>query len=603
VRTPVRLAGADLTMKVREDLGARMVQLRSSTGARAAADPRAFIRLHRLSAAVSILLALWLATWSFLPLKAQETSHQKTRTKEKNAGAEQVSEANAATVAGGDGGLSVADLNAIGQIKEEGFQNSKVMDTMSYLTDVYGPRLTNSPNVKEAAKWTMSKMNEWHLANVHLETWGPFGRGWSNERFSAEMIAPRPFELIAYPKAWTPGLGSAAVTADVVLVPIASEEDLAKAQSAFKGQLRGKFVMTATPGEIKPHFDADAHRYTDAELAEEATEPVPGPQQPDRFGRFLALRELQNKTQKFLMEEGAAAWLETSPHDDGTVIVQSGGSRDPKDPPSLPRIVLASEHYGRIYRLLQKKIPVTLLIDDENKFYDDDLNSFNIIGEIPGTDKNKAEEVVMIGAHFDSWHPGTGATDNGAGSGVMLEAMRILRATDLPMRRTVRVGLWTGEEEGLLGSRAYVKEHFGDPATMQLKPEQGKLDAYYNVDNGTGKIRGIYLQGNEAIAPLFEKWMKPFNNLGMTTLTIRNTGGTDHLSFDAVGLPGFQFVQDPIDYDSRTHHTNMDLYERIQEADMKQMAVIVASFVYLTANREEMVPRKPLPKPQAPRNF
>jgi Zn-dependent M28 family amino/carboxypeptidase len=209
----------------------------------------------------------------------------------------------------------------------------------------------------------------------------------------------------------------------------------------------------------------------------------------------------------------------------------------------------------------------------------------------------------MVGAHFDSWHPGTGATDNGAGSGVMLEAMRILKATGLKMRRTVRIGLWTGEEEGLLGSRAYVKEHFADPATMQLKPEHEKFDAYYNIDNGTGKIRGVYLQGNEAVAPIFAEWMKPFNDLGMDTLTIRNTGGTDHLSFDAVGLPGFQFIQDPMDYETRTHHTNMDVYERIQESDMKQMAVIVASFVYLTANREERIPRKPLPKPRPQPNF
>ncbi|HTS12855.1 MAG TPA: M20/M25/M40 family metallo-hydrolase [Candidatus Limnocylindrales bacterium] len=494
---------------------------------------------------------------------------------------------------------SPSDLNAIYKIEEEGFRNSQVMDIMSNLTDVYGPRLTNSPNIKEAAKWTEGKLNEWGVSNVHLEAW-PFGRGWSNERFSAQMIAPRPFELIAYPKAWTPGLNGT-VTADAVLVSIQTEDDLAKAESEMKGQLKGKFVLTAEPEELKPHYEADAHRYTDAELAEITEQPIPGARDADRFARFRALRELQNKVQKFLLDEGAAAWLEPSSRDDGTVTVQSGGSRDPKDPPSIPRIALAAEHYGRLYRLLKKKIPVTLQIDDENKFYDDDLNSFNIIGEIPGTDK--ANEVVMFGAHFDSWAPGTGATDNGAGSGVMLEAMRILKASGLKMHRTVRIGLWTGEEEGLLGSRAYVKEHFGDPATMQLKPDQAKLDAYYNVDNGTGKIRGVYLQGNAAVAPIFEEWMKPFHGLGMNTLTIRDTGGTDHLSFNAVGIPGFQFIQDPIDYDTRTHHTNMDLYERIQEPDMKQMAVIVASFAYLTANREEMMPRKPLPKPEPPRNF
>jgi len=499
---------------------------------------------------------------------------------------------------------SVSDLDAIYRIKDEGFNRSQVMDIMSYLSDVYGPRLTNSPNIKAAADWTTGKMKEWQLANVHLEPWGPFGRGWSNEKFSAQMIAPRPFSLIAFPKAWTPGTGGL-VTADAVLMLVQTEDDFTKAEAQFKGQLKGKFVLTAPLPDITPHFEADAHRYTEAELADMASQEIPGGRNAnaDRFGQFRAMRELNLKLQKFLLDEGVAAWLEPSPHDDGTITVQSGGPRDAKDPAAPPRIVLASEHYGRIFRLLKKSIPVTLRIDDENKFYDDSLDSFNIIGEIPGSDKVKADEVVMIGGHFDSWHAGTGATDNGAGSAVMLEAIRILKASGLKMKRTVRIGLWTGEEEGLLGSRAYVKDHFGDSTTMQLKPEQAKLDAYYNIDNGTGKVRGVYLQGNEAVAPLFTEWMKPFNNLGMNTLTIRNTGGTDHLSFNSVGIPGFQFIQDEIDYDSRTHHTNMDLYERIQEPDMKQMAVIVASFVYLTANREEMIPRKPLPPPTPQRQF
>ena len=504
--------------------------------------------------------------------------------------------------------ITQSDLEAIYKIKDQGFNHSQVMDIMSYLTDVYGPRLTNSPNSKAAGQWTMDKMKEWGLANVHEETWGPFGRGWSNEKFSAMMLQPRPFILIAYPKAWTPGTGDGPVTGDAVLMQVQTDDELTKAEAQFKGQLTGKFVLTAPPEDVKPHFDPDANRYTEAQLAELSVEPVPSAAAgrndfAERFARFRAMRELNTKLQKFLVDEGVAAWLEPSPHDDGTVLVQQGGDRDPKGPPAPPRIALAAEHYGRIYRLLQKNIPVTLQIDDENKFYDDDLNSFNIIGELPGTDKALADQVVMIGGHFDSWHAGTGATDNGAGSGVMLEAMRILKTSGVKLRRTVRIGLWTGEEEGLLGSRAYVKEHFGDPATMQLKPEQAKLDAYYNVDNGTGKIRGVYLQGNEAVAPIFEEWMKPFHNLGMDTLTIQNTGGTDHLSYNAVGLPGFQFIQDEIDYESRTHHTNMDLYERIQEPDMKQMAVIVASFVYLTANRDEMMPRKPLPAAGSQRPF
>jgi Zn-dependent M28 family amino/carboxypeptidase len=257
---------------------------------------------------------------------------------------------------------------------------------------------------------------------------------------------------------------------------------------------------------------------------------------------------------------------------------------------------MAVEHYGRIWRMLQKNVPVRVEMNIQNKFHDEDMNAFNIVAEIPGTDK--ADELVMLGAHFDSWHTGTGATDNAAGSAVMMEAMRILKATGLKMRRTVRIALWTGEEQGLLGSRAYVTQHFADRQNMNLKPGHSKFSAYFNVDNGTGAIRGVYLQGNEAINPVFRAWMEPLRNLGMTTLTIRSTGGTDHTSFDAVGLPGFQFIQDPVEYDSRTHHSNMDVYERIQAPDMMKNAVIVAAFAYHAANREERLPRKPLPRPQ-----
>ena len=513
--------------------------------------------------------------------------------------ARQVAAADAAVAPAYGSAADRPDYDAIFRIKEEGFSRSQVMEIESYLTDVYGPRLTNSPNIKAAADWTTKKMNDWQLANVKTEAWEPFGRGWSNEKFFAEMVGPRPFILIGYPKAWTPGTNGP-VTADVIYAPITKEEDMQK----FKGQLKGKIVITQAPDPVLPHFEADAKRYTDAELADLASYQITGgadKARDDRIAQFRAQRELQTKITKFFLDEGVVAWLEDQRGDDGTVFAQQGGSRDPKDPPSLPRVALAAEHYGRIYRLLEKKIPVSITLDIENKFYDDDLKSFNITGEIPGTDK--ADEVVMLGGHFDSWQAGTGATDNGAGSAVMLEAIRILKASGLKMRRTVRVGLWTGEEEGLLGSRAYVKAHFGDPETMKLLPEQAKLDAYYNIDNGTGKIRGVYLQGNEAVAPIFNAWMEPFYNLGMTTLSIRNTGGTDHLSFNAVGLPGFQFIQDPMDYDSRTHHSNMDLYERVQEADMKQIAVIVASFVYMTANRPDMMPRKPLPPPTPQQRF
>src|SRR5216683_5572062 len=482
------------------------------------------------------------------------------------------------------------DPAVIGKFQDESAQNSHVMETMSYLSDVYGPRLTNSPNIREAGEFTVKTLSSWGLANVHEEPWGPFGRGWSNELFEANEIAPRHFPLIAYPKAWTPGTNGP-ITADAIYARIEREEDFA----FYRGRLRGMFVLTAPMRVVEAQFEAPAHRLTDQELADLAQ---PRPPQPPLDNaardRQRKQREFNEKLVKFLTDEGAVAWLEPAPHDGGTMTVMSGGSRDPKDAPVLPRVAVDIEHYGRIFRTLEKNIPVKLQINIANKYYDDNLDSFNIVAEIPGTDK--PDEVVMLGAHFDSWASGTGATDNAAGSAVMMEAMRILKTCGVKMRRTVRLALWTGEEEGLLGSRAYVMDHFADRNSMDLKPDYSKFSAYFNVDNGTGKIRGIYLQGNEAVRPIFEKWMEPFKPEGMTTLSARGTGGTDHVSFDEVGLPGFQFIQDPIEYETRTHHTNMDVYERIQAADLKQMAVIVASFVYMTANADQLLPRKPLSK-------
>ena len=480
------------------------------------------------------------------------------------------------------------DLDAIYRIKDEGLQRSKVMEIESYLTDVYGPRLTGSPNMKEAGDWAMKTMKDWGLTNVHEEAW-PFGRGWQNQRFTANALTPRAYPLIAYPKAWTPGTNGP-VTGDATIAVINEEKDFAE----FKGKLRGKFVLSMPMRDVPAHFEAQGHRYTDTELTDLTKQPAAGGR---GRGNFAAAQEFNRKKAQFFIDEGVAAVLDFSRGDGGTVFVQApqGVSRDVKGPAQPAQVTLAIEHYGRIWRTLEKKIPVTLQIDADNKFYDADLNSFNIVADLPGTDK--ADEVVMLGAHFDSWHTGTGATDNAAGSAVMMEAMRLLKASGVKLRRTVRIGLWGGEEEGLLGSKEYIKSHYGDPATMALKPEHAKLAGYFNVDNGTGLIRGVYLQGNEAVAPIFQQWMEPFKNLGMTTLTIRNTGGTDHLSYDAVGLPGFQFVQDEVEYDSRTHHSNMDMYERVQANDMMRNAVIVATFVMNTANRDEKLPRKPLPKP------
>jgi hypothetical protein len=437
-------------------------------------------------------------------------------------------------------------------------------------------------------------MQSWGLANAKLEPWGPFGRGWSNDRFVGHMLAPSVAPLIGYPKAWTPGTNGP-VKAEAVLAVLNNDRDL----DTYRGKLKGKLVLTVPARPVTAHFAPEGHRYTDAELEDLARQPIAAPRGrggapgggPGAEPGFAARKAA------FLVSEGVAATLEAGRGDGGTVFVQSGGSRNAQDPPTVPQIVLAIEHYNRIVRVLEKNIPVTLELDVRNTFYDADPSAFNIVAEIPGADK--ADELVMLGAHFDSWHSATGATDNAAGSAVMMETMRILKASGLRLRRTVRIALWTGEEEGLLGSRAYVDEHFANRQTMETRPAHAKLTGYFNVDNGTGAIRGVYLQGNEAIAPIFKAWMAPFENLRMTTLTIRNTGGTDHLSFDAVGLPGFQFIQDPIEYDARTHHSNMDVYDRIQEADMKQNAVIVAAFVYQAANRDALLPRKPMPRAPA----
>jgi hypothetical protein len=392
-------------------------------------------------------------------------------------------------------------------------------------------------------------------------------------------------------RAWTPGTNGP-VTAAAKAVVINSEADFAK----YRGTLKGAFVLATPMRDVPAQFQALGTRYTDADLARIARQPAPatGGPPPAMIAANNERAALQTKVRQFMLDEQVAAVLEPSRGDGGTMFVLGGGSRNAGDPPQPAQFIVAIEHYGRIWRTLEKNIPVTLQFDVRNTFLDADTNAFNVIAEIPGTDR--ADEVVMVGAHFDSWHSATGATDNAAGSAVMMEALRILKTSGVRLRRTVRIGLWGGEEQGLLGSRAYVRDHFGDRTTMALKPEHAKFSGYFNVDNGTGAIRGVYLQSNEAIAPLFGLWMEPFRNLGMTTLTIRNTGGTDHLAFDEVGLPGFQFVQDPVEYDTRTHHSNMDYYERIQPLDMMNNSVIVASFVANAANRDQLLPRKPLPR-------
>ncbi|MDO1447354.1 M20/M25/M40 family metallo-hydrolase [Rhodocytophaga aerolata] len=489
------------------------------------------------------------------------------------------------------------DLQMIEKIKDEGLNRSQVMKTAFYLTDVIGPRLSGSAGLKHANEWTRQQLADWQLANATIEPWGEFGRGWDIEKSYAAMTAPYYQPLIASPKAWTPGTNGL-VKGKLMLVNAEKEEDFAQ----YKGQLKDKIILVQTTPDIKTTFEPDARRFTDDRLAEMAGTAASAPSSsglsPERMAEYRARRAVREKLSQFLMEEGAALVISNGRGMHGTYFTSNGASYAADAPAVLPELEMAAEHYARMLRLLQAQQEVEIETEIKTRF-NTDLTGYNVVAEIPGTDKKLKSELVMVGAHLDSWHSATGATDNAAGTAVMMEAMRILKTIGIKPRRTIRIALWGSEEQGLFGSRNYVKNHFGDAQTMKLLPDHVKLSAYYNVDNGTGKIRGVYLQGNEALRSIFQAWLEPFKDMGATTVTIRNTGGTDHQSFDAVGLPGFQFIQDPVDYNTRTHHTNMDTYERLQEEDLKQAAVIVASFVYHTAMRDQKLPRKTMPEAKA----
>ncbi len=505
-------------------------------------------------------------------------------------------------------GTDDPDLTVVTEIRQEGFRHSQVMEILSDLTDMIGPRLTASPGMKHANDWTRDKLTSFGLTNAHLESWGTFGRGWENEFTSVRMVAPDVSMMYAIPKAWSPGTDGT-VKADVVLLRVTKPEDLEQ----YRGKVAGKIVFVGDPRDIKMHEEVETERYDDKKMAEIVNYTV-GNRYEGARAQILAMRALQRAVTKFLTDEKALAIVDCSRGDGGTLFVQGTNAYKKDESIGIPALVMAAEHYGRIARLLSRKIPVQLELNIQNKFFDD-VENFNTIAEIPGTDKNA--EIVMVGGHLDSWHAGTGATDTAAGVAVAMEAVRILKALDLKPRRTIRIGLWGGEEEGLLGSKGYVSQHFGErqrlmtagmnPETpeylrplgkLTLKPEQAKISAYFNLDNGSGKIRGIYAQENAAVKPIFEKWFEPFSDLGATSVTMRNTSGTDHLSFDAVDIPAFQFIQDPLEYETRTHHSNLDVYERLQKEDLMQASVIMASFLYNAANRDTMMPRKPIEKPQ-----
>lgn len=504
------------------------------------------------------------------------------------------------------------DAGTIAAIMQEGLERSEAMGLVSWLSDVYGPRVTGTPAIEAAKAWAMDRLRGWGVEDVQEERFA-FGRGWSLVRFSAHMIEPQVMPIIGYPRSWSPSTAGT-VTADVVRVDIRGRDDFER----YRGTLLGKVVLPQPAREVRMLEGDVVLRMDDALLAEASRTPSERPRSgaADSGARTGApsLREL---TDAFYLEEGVVAVLDrgsdssmvsgapsgsnlawpTQRTDGGTVFVGRGGSRDPRGSHVVPSATIAVEHYNRMVRVLDKAIPVRVELNVETRFHDETRpNGFNLTGEIRGTDR--ADEVVMLGAHFDSNHASTGATDNATGVAAMMEAMRILLKVGARPRRTIRIALWGGEEQGLLGSRAYVSAHYADRETMQLKAGHNEVSAYFNIDNGAGRIRGIWLQDNHRAGPIFRSWLPALGDLGVTTIGPRSTRGTDHLAFDEVGLPGFQFMQDRLEYNSRTHHSNMDVYDRVQRDDLMQMAVVAATFAYNTAMLDDRLPRKLLPSPR-----
>jgi len=500
------------------------------------------------------------------------------------------------------------DQATLAAIRDEGLSRSQAMDHVSWLSDVYGPRVTGTPAIEDARRWAMERLRAWRLTDVHEERFA-FGKGWSLRRFHAHMIEPQVMPLIGYPRSWSSSTDGT-VTAEVVRTDISTPADL----ETYRGALRGKIVLPQPVREV-PLLEGDVVlRMSDAQLADAARTQVPpalAAPRPRRAGPSFAAQ-----LQQFYVEEGVVAVLDrgsdavtmgagsglpykTQRTDGGTIFVGVGGPRNEEAGSLVPAVTLAVEHYNRMVRILDKGLPVQVELHVEAQFHPetvatDEMNAFNLLAEIPGADL--ADEVVMIGAHFDTTHAGTGATDNAAGVAAMMEAMRILQVVGARPRRTIQLALWGAEEQGLLGSREYVRRHFGDRTTMTLRPAHEKLSGYFNIDNGAGRLRGVWLQENYAVAPVFNEWIASMGDLGVTTLGPRRVSGTDHVSFDAIGLPAFQFIQDRLEYNSRTHHSNMDVVDRVQRDDVIQMAVVVATFAYNTAMRDERLPRKPLPR-------
>jgi len=488
------------------------------------------------------------------------------------------------------------DQDMMQKIRKEGLENSKVMDIVFQLTDVNGPRLMNSPGYLKAANYAKTTLAGWGLENANLEPWGEWGKGWELQKSYLAMTAPYYRPLIMFPKTWT-GSTNGLQTADLLLLTAKNNDEL----KSFEGKLKGKIIILPRTDTLIPTYTADASRYTDEQLQKLADyDPKNAPARAPRDLRFAPGAGggvNPNTLKEMAVKEGAIAIISTSPRGrDGTIFPQGGGAYSAAAPANFLDLVIAFEEYMSLYRLAAANVPVKLEVEVKSRFITNDTKGYNVVAEIKGTDKKLKDELVMLGGHLDSWHASHGATDNAAGCAVMMEVVRILKTLNVKPRRTIRIALWGGEEQGLHGSRNYVKNHFTDTtlAPRRFNKDGDKLSGYFNLDNGTGKIRGVYLQGNEGVKDIFKQWLAPFNDLGATTVTLQNTGGTDHQAFDGVFLPGFQFIQDPMEYNTRTHHTNMDGYDHLQADDLKQAATIIAAFVYNTAQRDEKLPRKPV---------
>jgi carboxypeptidase Q len=496
----------------------------------------------------------------------------------------------------------------IARIKDEEFNHSELIKTLTYLTDVIGPRLTNSPNYRRASVWTRDQLTAWGLTNAHLEPWGPSGRGWEIKRFSAQVTEPQATPLIAYPLAWSPPTNGELVS-EIVYIDAATEADLSK----FKGQLKGKIVLLGNVRKVDAQFEPLARRWNDFDMLQYATDQPYPPDNPElappQPTNQLESRRFRDARLRFLLEEGAALLMMPSPgFDGGTLVVQAAEVPRPvsgnpiraysPEAKTLPQVIVSVEQYNRMVRMIQAGEKLKAAADLAVQFYDRDLMSSHTIAEIPGGDLK--DEVVMMGAHLDSWHSGTGATDNGAGVAVMMEAARIIQSLQLKPRRTIRVALWGGEEN-FGGSSYYVSKHFGHwqtspdkKRTLIKEPEYDRLSAYLNLDAGTGKVRGVFLAHNEALRSVFRPWLEPLRSMGVTTLTTNGDWGSDFLFFDNIGIPIVSFIQDEIEYETRTHHTNEDVFDRIQADDLKQATVVVAAFAYQIAMLDQQLPHKPM---------